>query len=335
MSFLQHQNNTFDEIWDALMQAESILIPLHLSPDPDSYCSAVASAVVLTSKGKNVTIVSADEYPELPLMKNIFPVNQVDPADVNLNDFDTFLAQDISSIKRYSNNEHFELPEGMTVVNIDHHKTNTYFGDYNYIDMEAASTAEIVFMLFEKQSVDISAEIANVLFMGLASDTGWFSFGPHPHTYEIAKKLVILGADTQIVKSALSAIALNKIKLLGISHSRVSYDQEHKYLFSYVNYKDFRKYDLINEQVYPGIHELKYSKDVEYNRIWMPQDTRVNQWYISFRTNPLNKIDVSKIAKSLGGGGHEEAAGAVINSDSLENVKKIIDEELENLRGSI
>ena len=87
--------------------------------------------------------------------------------------------------------------------------------------------------------------------------------------------------------------------------------------------------------MYPGIHELKYINDVEYNLIWVAQETRVNQWYISFRTNPLNKIDVSKIAKSLGGGGHEEAAGAVINSDSLENVKKIIDEELEHLRGSI
>ena len=329
---MEHRrNNTFEEIWGALMEAQRIVIPLHRSPDPDSYCSAVAAALILTENGKDVTIVSVDKLPDLPSIRNLFPVVVKDPADMDLSEFDLFLAQDIASEDRYSKNDQFEIPANLVVVNIDHHTTNTYFGTFNYVDEGAISTAEILTLMYIHVGVSISEEIAHVLFMGLASDSGWFTFNPRPQVYDVAKYLVEAGADTRKIKTELDSNTLINVVLTGVSHSRATYDKKNKYVYSYLSHEDYKEHSVTADQIYSGVQEYKYISDVEIDFSWVAQEKDSGTWTLSLRAKEAHPYDVSKIAVALGGGGHTAAAGCSVKASSIDEVKKILDNVLQNI----
>lgn len=329
---MEHRrNNTFEEIWDALMEVQRVIIPLHRSPDPDSYCSAVASAIVLSEKGKEVTIISVDSLPSLPSIHSLFSVTIKDPADIDLSQYDLFLAQDIASEQRYSAKDTFQIPDQMVTINIDHHPTNTRFGALNYVDKEASSTSEILADMFRSVGVTISKEVASTLFMGLASDSGWFTFDPPAHAYDIAKYLVEAGADTRKIKTELDSNTLVNIVLTGVSHSRATYDKENKYVYSYLSHGDYKEHSVTADQIYSGVQEYKYISDVDINFSWVAQEKDSGTWTLSLRAKEAHPYDVSKIAVALGGGGHTAAAGCSVKAASIDEVKKILDNVLKSI----
>lgn len=304
------------------MKAESVLIPLHRSPDADSFGSAIASALVLQEKGKKVHVTSVDEPPDLEQLLPLFPVEKIDPAFLDLSTYDVLLIQDNGSVDRFSKEEHFSLPSHATVINIDHHPTNSYFGTLNYVDAGVPAAAQILYELFSANDVTITKGVALALYFGLVTDTGWFAFGVPPRTHEIAAKLVAAGADSRMVKLDLEKTTLNKIKYNGILGSRSEYISDARCVFSSISYQDIEALDLVGVQVYSIVQQLKNIVEPEIDFVCVVTEKESGVFSVSLRSRENSDFDVSVIAERLGGGGHRPAAGAILNAQSIDEVKQ-------------
>lgn len=317
-------NNTFEEIWEALMKAESVLIPLHRSPDADSLGSAIASALVLHERGKKVHVISTDEPPDFESLLQLCPVDieKIDPAFLDLSAYDVLLIQDNASAERFSKEDNFALPSHATVVNIDHHVTNTYFGTFNYVDAGIPATAGILYELFNTNGVTITQDMALALYFGMVTDTGWFAYGVPPRTHEIAAKLVAAGADSRTVKLDLEKTTLNKIKYNGIVSSRLEYIAQARCVFSSISYQEIEALDLVGVQVYSIVQQLKNIVEPEIDFACVVTEKEPGVFSMSLRSRENSGFDVSVIAERLGGGGHKPAAGAIVKADNVDEVRQ-------------
>lgn len=296
------------------MSANSVLIPLHLSPDPDSMASAIASAKILSGRGKDVCVVSADPIPDLPLLRSQWDIETIDPADVDQSAYDLFLAQDISSLDRFSLQKDFDISPTTVTVNIDHHKTNTMFAEYNYVDLEASSTSEILYQLYSEHEVSIDPALATVLYYGMVADNGWFAFGPEPKTYEIAQSLAELGADPRSISTDMQHTTLADIKILGRMYEHLNVDTEQNFAFSYLTLQDIAECGLEGKPFQSGSHIMKFLPDIDFGVVAVEKEP--GQYKLSFRTREAHAFDVAAVAQRLGGGGHVMAAGALVEAES-------------------
>ncbi|MCA9390437.1 DHH family phosphoesterase, partial [candidate division WWE3 bacterium] len=326
------ENNTLADIWNSLEDSQSVLIPLHLNPDPDSIGSAMASALILSSMGKSVTITSADEWTNFPLLCSLYKIQHQDPAKIDLSHFDVFLAQDISSIARYSRDDAFGIPSDMLVINIDHHKTNTYFGTLNFVDFEASSTAEVLYDLFTSNNIKLTKEMAIALYFGLMSDTGWFAYAPAPKAYAMAKHLVELGVNAREVSVALQETTLSEVNLTGRVYSRVTIDEQCNFAYSYITQQDLAELGLIDKSYYAGVHMLKFLPTILFGAVITEESP--NQFKVSLRSREATTYDVSEIAIKVNGpengGGHQMAAGFKMEAASIEAVVEAIRKAIQN-----
>jgi phosphoesterase RecJ-like protein len=161
---------------------QSILMHCHPSPDPDSLGSVLATKFALESMGKKVTVVAGDsKTPEafihFPGARDILIQNYF---ETNLADFDTFLILDSGSPSMVSRKAPVIFPPesnpNLKTIVIDHHASNTSYGNINLVALQYMSTTEILFDLFQEWGISFSKEIATNLYVGLFTDSGGFRY---------------------------------------------------------------------------------------------------------------------------------------------------------------
>ena len=136
-------NNSFEEIREHIDSAENIAVAGHISPDGDAVGSCCALAMALVKKNKNVTVFLEEIQDKL---KNI-PYSDKLVHDTPNGEFDLFISLDCGDEGRLGKTA--ELLKSTYTINIDHHVSNTYFGNLNYVDGDASSTCELVYRLFD------------------------------------------------------------------------------------------------------------------------------------------------------------------------------------------
>ena len=139
-------NNTPQEIWNALQKSKKILLALHTRPDLDSGGSCIAIAEALKNIGKNVKIVSTDDFTYLKNAFDTSVIERIDPANLDLTGFDTYIGLD-SAIDRNTYVDGFTMPKHIKKINIDHHIINSFSGDINYVIAKEPSTSTILLSL--------------------------------------------------------------------------------------------------------------------------------------------------------------------------------------------
>jgi phosphoesterase RecJ-like protein len=178
-------------ILEEIKKAKKILVNCHWKPDADSVGSALSMYQLLAGMGKNVKIVSPNNIPKnikfLPLSDNIDVLNV---PKVNFENYDLLILLDTPNVKYFSGGVKFSMPSIKSIV-IDHHLTNSGYGDINLIDAEASSTAEMLFRIFEDWGVEIEKNMATTLYAGIVSDSGGFLYpAATANTLKVAASLV-------------------------------------------------------------------------------------------------------------------------------------------------
>ena len=198
-----NKNNTFKEIWDEIKKHKRIAMSLHYAPDGDSFGSCTAIKYVLQRDlNAEVTLVSNDDLSE-NLKKMSFSKEikfGKDISELDSKDFDLFLFVDSGTYKWFSGKqrEKYELPKGVKVINMDHHPTNIYFGDLNYVDSKNPSTCSLFVDFFRNVNVKFDKELSNRLLLGVCTDSGFFTYDTNPgKALEDAAFLIKHGADYQ------------------------------------------------------------------------------------------------------------------------------------------
>lgn len=295
----------------------------HQHPDGDCIGSCLALAQYLEKIAPELQVtVYLEEMPDIyaflsgsDSVKFRYDPETDGPPDV-------FFALDCGDIKRVAVAEEAFHAAKLRVC-IDHHISNKGYGDINHILPYASSTSEILYDLFEEDGGGITKGIAEGLYLGIIQDTGVFQYSSTgEHTMQIAGKLMSFGIDfSRIVEETFFQRTDLQNRILG----RVLLDSElhlnGRLLCSVLTLDTIREYGVALSDLEGIVSQLRNTKGVEVAAFFY--EFEPGKYKVSLRSK--KEVDVSKIALSLGGGGHRCAAASVIEGsarDVLEEIKR-------------
>lgn len=296
-------------IADLIRANRKFLLTTHEGPDGDALGSLLGTQHMLESIGKDsVMFLAAKEFP-LPIEYRHLPLEDVfHEAPVDLRDR-VVIFLDCGNIDRMPVD--FLSDGGKTVVNIDHHHDNTRFGEFNFVDSGASSTAEIVYELAVQLDVKVTPAMARALYIGIVTDTGKFMYdSTDARTHEVAAALVRAGVDIDDVNRRLyESVPIEKLRLLSRALDNVQLLCDGQLIVTCITEEDYRKAGAGEEMTEGIIDHLRAVDGIRAAAVIRDQVRRgpaVRK--ISLRAGDEH-TDVSVIARSFGGGGHVRAAG--------------------------
>jgi len=301
------QNNSPQEIFEKIKEAKKIYLQLHNAPDGDSLgcCGAMKYFLERDFPEKEVILVSGDEvveqFKKIPFVKEIKFGESLESVD--LNDIDLFLFLDQGSLSYKG--EKVDLPEGK-VINIDHHNTNLYYGDLNYVDIQRPSACSVLIDLFKEWDVEFDNELSSRLLLGTYTDS--LGFTTQKSAILDGAFLIEKGADMNIIEilkynqplkmKKYFALLVNSLKVLEING--------YKFGISLLSKEDLSDLNLNVGEIRAGPN---YLQEIEGMDILCTLAEAEDLIKGSFRSR---NYDTLLISKSLGGGGHKLASSVYL-----------------------
>ena len=300
------------EVLDELRAASKLIVVTHENPDGDALGSLIAMQEILTSLGKDsVMFIAASEFP-LPTEYRFLPLPglvSTPPEDLVER---TIVFLDCGNLER-NPAEALQRP-GAHILNLDHHHDNTRFGTVNLVVPDASCTAEIVWDLMHGLELQPSITIAEALYIGLITDTGRFMYentGPRAHL--MAAELIEAGVEPhEIYRRVYEGVPFEKLALLARGLEHVERFDGGTLTVTALRARDFAESGA-EENYSEGVIDFLRAVDgtivaaLVRDRIG-DTDGGVVQRKVSLRASD-DRVDVSRIARAQGGGGHRQAAG--------------------------
>jgi phosphoesterase RecJ-like protein len=309
-----------------LGQAKNIVIVPHQHADADALGAATALFEYLHTRGKNVAIFCAtpanDRLSFLPHSERLATDESVFHRGFNNEPADTVIVVDSGDLRYAGVAQHLSQSRA-AIINIDHHNTNEHFGAINLVIPTASSTCEILYHFFKHNHIPVNSRMATSLLSGLLTDTGHFTnAATSASAMAAAAELLRAGADVAEVNNA---FVKNKtvpvLKLWGVVFSRLTFHEPLNLTYTYVTQADLKDHGVSDTEA-EGI--ANFLNNLENTDIAMIlKEMPDGQIKGSLRTTK-NHIDVSALAKQLGGGGHKKAAGFSLPGTISEVLNKIL-----------
>ncbi len=299
-----------DLVIEELRQAEKLLLTTHENPDGDALGSLLATHQMLSQLGKDsLMFMAADEFP-LPYEyrhMNFNGVLNAPPDDVTER---TIVFLDCGNIDRMPVD--FLQQGDLHILNIDHHHDNTRFGTVNLVVPDASCTAEIIFRIAKQLEVEITPEAADALYVALVTDTGRFMYeNTTPEAHRMAAELIELGVDVHDVYRRLyEDLPYSRLQLLGRALGRVSRYDGGALTVAYLTREDYEETGSLETDSEGIIDHLRSVQGTAVAALVrdLLSDGRAGVRKVSLRSTD-GRVDVSRIARAHGGGGHRQAAG--------------------------
>lgn len=301
--------------------ADNILLLGHLSPDGDCIGSICALTLALRAAGKNAYFALNSPIPKRYAM--IAEMSEYYLWDtVSRKGHDIVVAIDVADRERLGAIPKQLFGNAPISVCIDHHLTNDGFGDLNWIEGKAAA-AMLVFELIKYMKLPINGQVADCLYIALATDTGSFSYSnTDSESLEVAAELVgQFGAEVaEISERVFSTVTLGHLKLLSRAVENLEIVGEVG--ITYLTNFDFEELEAEKDDCESIVERIRDIDEIE-TAILLRQMNK-GGYKVSTRSKTR---DVAAFCAKFGGGGHIRAAGCIIEDD-LESVKSRISEAL-------
>ena len=325
--------SSLKEIKEEILKSKRIGLSFHTSPDGDAIGSTLALLNALRHLGKDSYIISRDVISDnLSFLSfaNEIDGNTLQPKEGT----DLVMILDCGNVERISAD--LSNYKGK-IINIDHHISNEEYGFINYVDVSAAATCEISYLLAEELGIDfnnktdVEINIGNAVYTGIVTDTGSFRHSNvTKRTHKIVSELIELGVNNSKVHSNLfDNKPFEKVKLMGCVLSNIELALENKVAVLEIPKGMLEEFNLKNTDTSDIISVGLGIKGVEVSMLLKEVEDGVKG---SLRSK--NDVDVRKVAEVYGGGGHIKAAGdmqkGVDIETAKENLLKILKEELDS-----
>jgi phosphoesterase RecJ-like protein len=307
-------------IYRLIKEKESFLITSHIHPDGDAIGCQIAFSMALEEMGKRVYIFNQDPVPWR--YQKFSRVNSIKASPPPQHNYEAILILDAANLSRIGKVKDTIQFEGRVVVNIDHHISNEKFGEINIVKPEYSSTAEIIYEILKPLCV-ISPQMAELLYMGIATDTGAFRYpNTTAHTLRTAAKLIDIGVDPSDVASNIwFSDRPERVKLLGEVLETLKIRDGYAVMF--VTMDMLKKYRADEEETEEFVD---YGLTIEGIQASIFLKERANRMVkVSLRSK--SGTDVNTLAVLFGGGGHSNAAGFIIKG-TIEDVMKKIESKI-------
>lgn len=311
----------------AIEEAKTIAISGHVRPDGDCVGSSLAVYTYITNNyEKQVDIYLESIRPVFKFLKNTDKVVNNPEQPEERKKYDLFICCDCGDTGRLGAFDVY-FKEAKKTICIDHHISNDGFGDIRFIDVLASSTCEIVYSLLETDK--ISKDTANALYTGIVHDTGVFKHSnTTKKTMTIAGELLEKGVDSSyIIDDTFYAKTYLQNQILGRALLESILTLDGQCIISYMKKDTLEFYGADSTDLDGIIDQLRITKGVK-TAIFIYETTN-GVYKVSMRAN--GNIDVSKIAKLFGGGGHIKASGCEMTGsihDVINNLLVHIEDQI-------
>lgn len=316
---------TLDNILEEINNANSIVILTHENPDGDAVGSSLALYHALKAYGKNVEVI----IPEYSRTFNFLPGTNEIKKEGTYDNYDLAISLDCASMNMLNGYvKYFE--NAKTRVVIDHHGTNSMYGDLNFVNPDSPACAQILVVVLNYFKMEITKEIGTCILAGIITDTGGFKYsGVTAETFEFVAWLLNKGVNvSSVYRKVLQVRTKGNFELNRIASNRLEFLEDGKIAFTYITRDDE---ESVNAET--GDHEgiVDIGRDIEGVEVSIfIRETKTKGVKISLRSSEY--VNVSDIALLFGGGGHPRAAGCNMQATIQQAKERIVTEVKANLK---
>jgi phosphoesterase RecJ-like protein len=308
-----------DRIISEIGRHETFCIVGHIRPDGDCVGSQIGLALALRGEGKKVTVWNQDPLP--PKYAFLDPDHLLQTPQPGAK-FDCVIATDAANLERLGATAAC-IQDRQQLINIDHHTSNTRFGDINWVSRREPSSGELIFKLLKAARWPITKRIADCLFTAVSTDTGSFQYPTTtPGTYHVAGELVRRGANlATICNEVYQSYPLSRARLLKHIYSHFRLTDGNRIAYFWLKQADFAQAGAVTDETEGLIDHIRAIEPVVIACVF--EELEPGQTRISLRSKS-DDINVSAIAGQFGGGGHRSAAGARIAGSQTSVQRRVL-----------
>ncbi len=297
-----------------LKEFDNYLILTHRNPDGDTLGSAFALKRALDLMGKKTMVRCCDDiHPKFSYLWD-----DISNGDI---EYEKIIAVDVADSKLLG--EEFEAKYGDKVfLCIDHHMTNREYAEHLLLEDRAAA-AVVIYEVICELGVEITPQIANCVYTGLATDTGCFMYSnTTPTVHRIAAEVMEKGADYPLINRLMfETRTLSYIKLEQMAVASVESHFDGKCAIMTITQEMFRESGS-NESECDGIASIP--RKIEGVKIGVTiREQKDGKYKVSLRT--IEPYDAAKICSNFGGGGHNRAAGCEFGCSLAEAKQQLLE----------
>ena len=315
---------TLDQILEQIKKANSIVILTHQTPDGDAIGSSLAMKLALENMGKSPDVIIT----EVPEVYDFLPGREDIKSESDVKQYELAISVDCATEMRIDGKEYFENAKHTIVI--DHHGSNTMFGDFNYVNPVSPACCDILAGIFDYYDINITKDIGTCLLTGIITDTGGFKYpATTAETFEFAAELLRKGVNvSEIYKRTMDTMSRATFELTKRVMDRMEILEDGKVAFTYITKKDVNE---VNAK--PGDHEGLVNigrnlSGVQVSIFIRQNEENKDEYRVSMRTN--GDVNASDICLMFGGGGHPRAAGATVEG-TIEEVKEKLMKEIKKV----
>lgn len=319
----------FDRILQAIGDSKTICVVGHIRPDGDCIGSQLGLALALKGEGKTVSVWNEDPMPQ---KLAFLDPDKLLTAPRRGHQFDCVIATDCASFERLGKVGEC-ISQRKVLINIDHHASNTRYGDINWISPREPSSGELIHRLLKSARWTITPEIANCLFAAVTTDTGSFQYpSTRPATFQVAAELVRRGADVgHICQEVYHSYPLPRVKLLRHVYNRFHLKENDRVAYFWLKKEDYSRTGALPDDSEGLIDHIRAIEPVVVAILFEEMEPEFTR--ISLRSKS-EKVDVNAVAKLFGGGGHAAAAGARVAGRPMTVQRRVLAAVKKALRGA-
>jgi phosphoesterase RecJ-like protein len=308
-----------DRILEAIRAAQTIGVVGHIRPDGDCIGSQLGLTLALRAAGKEVWCWNQDAIPEK--YRFLDPDRDFQQPKAG-KEFDLVIATDCASPERLGRVADF-IQQRRQLINIDHHESNTRYGDINWVSAREPSTGELIFRLLKVAQWPITRKIADCLFTAVSTDTGSFQYpSTRPGTFHVGAELVTRGANlAKICDEVYQSFPLSRARLLKHVYNKFKLTHDDRIAYFWLKQADLTRTGAETNDTEGLIDHIRAIEPVVVACVFEEIEPELTR--ISLRSKHPG-VNVSDIAGQFGGGGHPAADGARIAGRPLSVQRRVI-----------
>lgn len=307
-----------NDILDVIKNKDDFVITAHHHPDGDAIGSSLGLYLALKKIGKKVDIVIEEAPKTFNYLEGFNEIKEYSDKKYNVG-----IIVDNAEINRINKKDLLDKVKQKVVI--DHHISNTLYGDINYIET-LSSCSMIIYKLIKKLNIEIDNDIATAIYTGILTDTGCYkNKNVNSDTFIVSSELSKIIDITKVIKLATSTITKSEFSLRKIGIENLEFYKNDRIALTYITINDVIKCNGTKEECSSLVNIAREINTVEVSVLIRYFDDEIR---VSLRSN---NIDVNKVAEKFGCGGHKYASGISFNpEEKQEIIKEKIIKELES-----
>ncbi|MBC2851458.1 bifunctional oligoribonuclease/PAP phosphatase NrnA [Cetobacterium sp. 8H] len=310
-----------NKIKEKIEAAGSILLIGHVNPDGDTVGAGLSLLLGLEKKypEKRIDFVLQDKVPtNISFLKGCEKIKGVEESLGEIYELVIFV--DSATIDRVGKAK--DLVGEAFKINIDHHISNSNYGDINIV-RDISSTSELMYSILEILDIEITLEMGEAIYLGIVNDTGNFAHSNvSENTFKVASKLMKIGVNNnKIVNDFFKTKSLERMRVLGKALSEMVFIENKKMMYFYLPYEYLEKNNIDRDDTEGVVEELINYAGSEVSLFLRGEPNGK----IKGSLRSKHDVDVNKIAGIFGGGGHIKASGFTSELSANEIIKKVVE----------